>query len=75
MMNMRQQSINSGTRIETITVDKVDLNNYPFKVYAAGQTYETKSLIIATGAIAQRMGIPGEEKYWQKGISACAVCD
>lgn len=75
MMNMRQQSINSGTRIETITVDKVDLNSSPFKVEAGWKIYETKSLIIATGAIAQRMGIPGEDQYWQKGISACAVCD
>ncbi len=75
MTNMRQQSINSGTRIETITVDKVDLNNSPFKVEAGWKIYETKSLIIATWAIAQRMWIPGEDQYWQKGISACAVCD
>lgn len=75
MMNMRQQAINAGTRIETMTVDKVDLNSSPFKVYAGGQEYQTKSLIIATGAIARRMGIPGETTYWQKGISACAVCD
>lgn len=75
MMQMRQQSINAGARIETITVDKVDLNLSPFKVYGANQIYEAKSLIIATWAIAQRMGIPGETTYWQKGISACAVCD
>lgn len=75
MMNMRQQCINAGTRIETMTVDKVDLTSSPFKVEVMGQIYETKSIIIATGAIAQRMGIPGEDKYWQKGISACAVCD
>lgn len=75
MMQMRQQAINAGTRIETITVDSIDLSAQPFKVVAAGQTYETKSIVIATGAIAQRMGIPGEDLYWQKGISACAVCD
>ena len=75
MMNMREQAINAGTRIETMTVDKVDLNVSPFKIYAGGQEYKTKSLIIATGAIAKRMGIPGETTYWQKGISACAVCD
>lgn len=33
------------------------------------------SLILATGASAKRMNLPGEEKYWQSGISACAVCD
>jgi thioredoxin reductase (NADPH) len=75
MINMRQQSINSGTRIETVTVDKVDLTSKPFKLYAWWQEYQSKSIIIATGAIAQRMWIPGEEKFWQKGISACAVCD
>ena len=48
MMNMRQQSINSGTRIETMTVDKVDLTSSPFKVEVMGQIYETKSIIIAT---------------------------
>ena len=75
MMNMRAQAINAGTRIETMTVDNVDLNSNPFKIYAGGQEYQAKSLIIATGAIAKRMGIPGETTYWQKGISACAVCD
>jgi len=48
MMNMRAQAINAGTRIETMTVDKVDLNSSLFKVYAGGQEYQTKSLIIAT---------------------------
>jgi len=75
MMNMREQSINSGARVETMTVDKVDLSSNPFKVYSWGQEYETKSIIIATWAIARRMWIPGETTYWQKGISACAVCD
>ncbi|MCF7835287.1 thioredoxin-disulfide reductase [Candidatus Gracilibacteria bacterium] len=75
MMNMRQQSLNSGTRIETKTVDKVDLGQNPFKVFVGNEVIETKSLIIATGATAKRLGIPGEDKYRQKGISACAVCD
>ena len=75
MMKMRQQAINAGTRIETQTVDKVDLTQKPFKVYVGNQTLETQSIIIATGATAKRMGIPGETTFWQKGISACAVCD
>ena len=66
MMNMREQAINAGTRIQTETVDSVDLSSRPFKVVASGQTYEAQSLIIATGAIAQRMNIPGEDKYRQK---------
>lgn len=76
LMNlMRAQSEHCGTKILTETVDSVDLSQRPFKVTAAGQVYETKAIIIATGATAKRMNLPGEEKLWQKGISACAVCD
>lgn len=75
MEKMRQQSLHCGTRIVTETVEKLDLSRRPFKVLAAGEEYEAKSLIIATGATAKRMHLPGEEKLWQKGISACAVCD
>ena len=61
------------------TVSKVDLSSRPFKIWAEGkedqQPVLTQSLIIATGATAKRMHIPGEDKYWQSGISACAVCD
>lgn len=75
MVRMREQSIKSGARIETLTVDKVDLHSKPFKVFADGKTFETKSIIISTGATAKRLNIKGEDKLWQKGISACAVCD
>jgi thioredoxin reductase (NADPH) len=72
---MREQSINCGTRIKTETVDRLDLSKRPFKVFVGDQTIETKSIIIATGATAKRMNLPGEDRLWQKGISACAVCD
>ncbi|HPC34365.1 MAG TPA: thioredoxin-disulfide reductase [Candidatus Absconditabacterales bacterium] len=75
MYNMRQQSINSGARIETKTVDKVDLSSSPFKVYVGGEIFEAKSLIIATGATAKRMGLLGEANYRGRGVSACAICD
>ncbi len=75
MMNMRQQSMAMWTRIETKTIDKVDFSSQPLKLFSGNETIETKSVIIATGAIAKRLNIPGEEKYRQKGISACAVCD
>jgi len=75
MMNMRQQSENSGARIETKTVDRVDLSSRPFRLFVGDQTHLAESLIIATGATAKRMQLPGETEYWQKGISACAVCD
>jgi thioredoxin reductase (NADPH) len=75
MDKMRSQSLRCGARIVTETVDKVDLTQRPFKVWAAGQEYQAKALIISTGATAKRMHLPGEENLWQKGISACAVCD
>jgi thioredoxin reductase (NADPH) len=75
MMNMREQSLHMGTRIETKTIDKVDFSGQPLKLFSGNEMIETKSVIIATGAIAKRLGIPGEKEYRQKGISACAVCD
>jgi thioredoxin reductase (NADPH) len=56
-------------------VDRVDLSQRPFKVYVGEDVIETQSLILATGATAKRLGIPGEKTFWQKGISACAICD
>lgn len=75
MTRCREQSLKCGARIETVTVDTVDLNAAPFKVTAGKTTVEAKALIIATGATAKRLHVPGEEKLWQRGISACAVCD
>ncbi len=72
---MRQQSINSGCDILTQTVESVDLSKRPFAVVSDGQTWYAESLIIATWAVAKRMGLPGEEQYRQRGVSACAVCD
>ncbi len=75
MMQMRQQSLNSGAQIQTLTVDSVDLSSKPFKVNVGNATYTADALIIATGATAKRMGLKGEAEFWQKGISACAICD
>src|SRR3990167_7960191 len=75
MNKMREQSLKCGARIETRTVDKVDLKTRPFKVFVGNATFFTQVIIVATGATAKRLHIPGEEKLWQKGISACAVCD
>jgi thioredoxin reductase (NADPH) len=75
MNKMREQSAKYGTRIITETVDRIDLSKTPFKVMVGSQTIETQSVIIATGATAKRLNIKGEDKLWQKGISACAVCD
>jgi thioredoxin reductase (NADPH) len=75
MDQMRKQSVKCGTRIKTETITRVDLSVRPMKVFTATAEYQTKSLIVATGATAKRLDLPGEQLYWQKGISACAVCD
>lgn len=75
MDRMRAQSIQCGARIETKTVDRVDLSSRPYKVYLGKEVIETQTIVIATGATAKRLHIPGEDKLWQKGMSACAVCD
>ncbi|HQP10636.1 MAG TPA: thioredoxin-disulfide reductase [Candidatus Omnitrophota bacterium] len=75
MARMREQSGKCGTRIMTASVDALDIKSVPFRVFAESVQYETKVIIIATGATAKRMNLPGEDKLWQRGISACAVCD
>ncbi|MDB5106878.1 MAG: trxB [Fibrobacteres bacterium] len=75
MTRMRDQSLHCGTRIRTETVVKVDFSHRPFKVWTEDEMIEAKTVIIATGATAKRMHVPGEELLWQRGISACAVCD
>ncbi len=78
LMNlMREQSLNSWCRIETKTIEKVDLSVRPFKVFAQWEDEPrlTRALIVATWATAKRLWLPGEEEYRQRGVSACAVCD
>lgn len=71
----REQSVHCGATIHTETVTEVDLSKRPFRVKTNSQEVFAETLIITTGATAKRMGVKGEEAYWQKGVSACAVCD
>jgi thioredoxin reductase (NADPH) len=73
---MRQQAFNFGTRIITDDVVQVDLQRRPFEVRTlSGDSHETHALIVATGARANYLGLPSEEAYKNRGVSACAVCD
>ena len=73
---MRRQSERSGARIVTETVKAVDLSAPPYRVTTdGGATVAARTVIIATGATAKRLYVPGAERLWQRGISACAVCD
>jgi len=73
----RAQSERFGTRIFTETVNQVDLSRRPFRYTTDEQEGEAKAIIIATGATAKRDDVPGtrDGELWQKGVSACAVCD
>jgi thioredoxin reductase (NADPH) len=75
MERMREQSLRFGTRIHTETVERVDLSRRPFLVESSDRKLLAETIIIATGATAKRLSLPGEERLWQNGISACAVCD
>ncbi len=76
MLRMRQQAEHCGATIRTETVSKVDFSSRPFKIWnESDELFEADAVVIATGATARRMGVPGEQQFWQRGVSACAVCD
>ena len=73
----RAQSVRFGTRVYTETVTRVDLSRRPFRYWTDEREGAAKVLVIATGATAKRDDIPGtrDGELWQRGVSACAVCD
>ena len=76
MEYMRQQALNFGARIITDDVVAVDFRRKPFLLTALkGETCEAHAVIIATGARANYLGLPSEERFKNHGVSACAVCD
>jgi thioredoxin reductase (NADPH) len=73
---MKQQALNFDTRVVEDDIVDVDFNSRPLKVIPGnGDPVETRAVIIATGARANYLGLPSEEEYKNKGVSACAVCD
>ncbi len=76
MMRSREQAERFGTRIITEDITSIDLKRRPFVLTdSAGNTVESHSLVLATGASANYLGLPSEEKFKNHGVSACAVCD
>jgi thioredoxin reductase (NADPH) len=76
MMDLQRQAERFGTRIRYAVVTAVDFSVYPFKLVIDGaEEVRAASVIIATGASAKYLGIPSEQKFANKGVSACAVCD
>lgn len=77
MGNFRSQAARFGTKILTEDAISVDLTKRPFTVKGSSTSVQAEALIIATGATAKRLEIPGagDGEFWQKGVTACAVCD
>lgn len=73
---MRQQAVNFGTKIITDDVVDIDMSKHPFVLKTlGGETQEALSVIVATGARANYLGLESEDKFKNMGVSACAVCD
>ena len=75
MDRMRSQAVRWGTRLVEADATAIDLSQRPFRITADGRTIQAHSVILATGASANRLGLPGEDQFWSRGISACAICD
>lgn len=76
MFRMQQQAEKFGTRVAYEQVESVERKeDGSFEVRTGSNTYQTKAVIIATGASARYLGIPGEEKLIGRGLTACATCD
>jgi len=75
MDRMKAQALRWGTRLVEADAEAIDLSQRPYRITAEGQVIETQAVILATGASANRLGLPSEGRFWSQGISACAICD
>lgn len=75
MERMREQAEKFGAEVRIGSATAVDLSARPFRVTTDEGEEEAEALIIATGSSARRLGVPGEDEFWGKGLSICATCD
>lgn len=75
MERMKRHAERFGTELIYETINSVDLSNRPFRLTGDSGEYTCDSLIIATGASAKYLGLPSEDAYKGRGVSACATCD
>jgi thioredoxin reductase (NADPH) len=77
MEAFRQQAQRFGTQILSDDVVTVDFTSHPYRIEGNNHSYQAEAVIIATGAAANRLDIPGtrDGEFWQRGVTACAVCD
>jgi thioredoxin reductase (NADPH) len=72
---MEKQAARFEAEIVAQSATRVDLSERPFGVWAGDQEWRARTLIVATGASARWLGVPGEERLRGRGVSACATCD
>ncbi len=72
---MKAQAVRWGTKLIESDVSSIDVTKRPFEIKTLEREIKANSIIIATGASANRLGIINEQLFWSKGISACAICD
>lgn len=77
MDRCRAQAERFGTTVLLEDVASVELGESPFRIKGSSNEYEADAVIVATGATAKKLDVPGtrEGEFWQKGVTACAVCD
>jgi len=75
MAEFRRQAERFGTEFVTDDVTRVDFSERPFGIWVEDTEYRAKTVVIATGASARWLGLPGEQTYQGRGVSACATCD
>jgi len=75
MGKLREQAQEFGAKLAGEDVVRVDLSRPPFRVAGTEKEVETRALIVATGALAKLLQVPGQDRLWNRGMSACAVCD
>lgn len=76
MDRCRAQALRWGTQLVEADAVRIDLVEHPFTIDTSdGETIRTQSVILATGASANRLHLPQEDRFWSRGISACAICD
>jgi thioredoxin reductase (NADPH) len=75
MERFRKQAARFGAELLTVDVTRVDLSAKPFRLWTGEDEYTADSVIIATGASANWLDVPGEQRLTGRGVSACATCD
>jgi thioredoxin reductase (NADPH) len=73
--NMRKQAQRFGAEFKSGAITEVDLSKRPFRITSSNEVYETRALIVASGATARMIGLESEKKLVGYGVSTCATCD